>query len=150
MSSLSSQGATLTLQCVVRGGRPPPSLSWTVNGSAGCDDHNDNYNLNNDKNDENDNNDINKNNNKNNDNNNDTNNNDNNIKNIIKNYVSVTGSAPSRGAGPGAVTSSLNLGVVTREQQVIFNDKIMIFSIISILMIMMSSQKSNKSREKNS
>ena len=21
----------------MRGGRPPPSLSWTVNGSAGCD-----------------------------------------------------------------------------------------------------------------
>jgi hypothetical protein len=58
-----TEGATLTLQCVVRGGRPPPSLSWTVNGSA------------------------------------------------------VMGSAPSRGAGPGAVTSTLNLGIVTREQQ---------------------------------
>ena len=33
--------------------------------------------------------------------------------------LSVTGSAPSRGAGPGAVTSSLNLGLVTREQQVL-------------------------------
>ena len=32
--------------------------------------------------------------------------------------VLVTGSAPSRGAGPGAVTSSLSFGVVTREQQV--------------------------------
>ena len=25
----------------MRGGRPPPSLSWTVNGSAGCDDKDD-------------------------------------------------------------------------------------------------------------
>ena len=38
---------------------------------------------------------------------------------IIIVVLSVTGSAPSRGAGPGAVTSSLNLGLVTREQQVL-------------------------------
>ena len=45
---------------------------------------------------------------------------------------SVTGSAPSRGAGPGAVTSSLNLGLVTREQQVLFTFLNIFYKLISV------------------
>ena len=45
---------------------------------------------------------------------------------------SVTGSAPSRGAGPGAVTSSLNLGLVTREQQVLFTFLNILNKLISV------------------
>ena len=46
--------------------------------------------------------------------------------------LSVTGSAPSRGAGPGAVTSSLNLGLVTREQQVLFTFLNILNKLISV------------------
>ena len=46
--------------------------------------------------------------------------------------LSVTGSAPSRGAGPGAVTSSLNLGLVTREQQVLLTFFNILYKLISV------------------
>ena len=51
---------------------------------------------------------------------------------IILVILSVTGSAPSRGAGPGAVTSSLNLGLVTREQQVLFTFLNILNKLISV------------------